>query len=51
MENLKKQHIRSLSTQKYGMIKYEYGPFNHKKWITKLKGNELTWMLPPYENS
>lgn len=51
MKTLKKQNVPSLSTQKYGMIKYEFDPFNHQKWITILKGNELTWMLPPYENS
>ncbi|MDO4903784.1 MAG: DNA internalization-related competence protein ComEC/Rec2 [Limosilactobacillus sp.] len=42
---LKQDHILPLSTQQYGMIKYQYYG-DHGRWITKLKGDELRWTLP-----
>lgn len=51
MRLLKRQHIRAVSTQQYGMINYRYGFFCQPTWHTRLKGDELKWMLPPYSNS
>lgn len=50
IKNLKKQDITPISTQQYGMISYVYHQ-NHGYWKTRLKGDELKWMLPPYANS
>lgn len=50
IKNLKKQGITPISTQQYGMISYVYHQ-NHGYWKTRLKGDELKWMLPPYANS
>lgn len=51
MKTLKKEKIASVSTQQYGMISYHYDLFGQTSWHTKLKGDELKWMLPPYSNS
>ena len=47
IQTLKRQQIPFWSTQQRGMITYRYWG-NHGTWMTKLKGSELTWMLPPY---
>lgn len=47
LTTLKKDQIQSMSTQKFGMISYQYDLFKHRRWVTKLKGNELAWMLRP----
>lgn len=50
MQRLKETHVKPVSTQQYGMIRYRY--FAHRAvWQTKLQGDELKWMLPPYDNS
>lgn len=51
MTTLKKQRVSAWSTQKFGMISYQYDLFNHSKWVTKLKGDELAWMLQPSNNN
>ncbi len=45
LTTLKKEQIRSMSTQQFGMISYQYDLFKHYHFVTKLKGSELTWML------
>lgn len=45
VEELKCRSIRPLSTQQYGMIKYNYRG-QSGKWQTKLRGDELKWTLP-----
>lgn len=50
MHRLATLGIQTLSTQQYGMIKYQYvGKIG--RWTTTLRGDELRWMLPPYSNS
>lgn len=51
MNTLKRQRIQAISTQQYGMIRYRYWNNTRHAWDTKLKGDELKWMLPPYSNS
>lgn len=50
MHRLKRAHVTPVSTQQYGMIRYRYWT-GREKWETKLRGDELKWMLPPYDNS
>lgn len=44
LDTLKNFHIRSLSTQKYGMIKYQYFIY-YNNIQTTLRGDEYQWML------
>lgn len=46
---LRKNNVKSVSTQKYGMIRYRYYGNNYH-WQTKLKGDEYGWMLPRLNN-
>lgn len=46
---LKKNTVRAVSTQKYGMIRYRYFE-NNCYWQTKLKGDEYGWMLSRLSN-
>ena len=46
---LGKNNVKSISTQKYGMIRYRYYGNNYH-WQTKLKGDEYGWMLPRLNN-
>lgn len=50
IKNLRRLGITPVSTQQYGMISYCYYQ-NQGYWKTRLKGDELKWMLPPYANS
>lgn len=50
VHRLRSQQIKAMSTQQYGMIRYRYVG-QHGHFETKLRGDELTWMLPPYSNS
>lgn len=45
VEELKCRNIKPLSTQQYGMIKYNYRG-QSGKWQTKLRGDEIKWTLP-----
>lgn len=47
LKTLTQQNVQSLSTQKMGMISYYYRNDGYEKWRTKLKGDELEWMLKP----
>lgn len=47
LTTMKQNEVAVVSTQKFGMISYQYDLFNHCKWSTKLKGDELEWMLQP----
>lgn len=50
MSRIRQANIQSLSTQQFGMIRYRFFR-NRFQWQTKLQGDELRWMLPPYDNS
>lgn len=50
MKRVAAAHIQPLSTQQYGMIRYTFVG-HHGQWQTRLRGDELKWMLPPYDNS
>lgn len=45
MENVHRVGIKTVSTQKYGMIRYKYN-FLGSQWQTKLRGDEYQWMSP-----
>lgn len=47
---LKQAGIIAMSTQQYGMIRYQYRQ-DHGQWVTTLKGDELRWTLPSSLNN